>query len=130
MPCRDYDDTPSMTVSGQLVQRDARIKKLQDRNDMLARIACNVMRTLIHRMPVFTMVTDKAILTELKSAGVNPAQRNEVVEWWNLHKEADAKAQAQAALVAEGHATVKKLTKKQREALRAIGVNIKEPVKE
>lgn len=129
MPCRDYGDaSPSMTVSGQLIQRNERIKKLQERNDVLARVACNVMRTLIHRMSVVKPpVTAKDLIRELKGAGVGPAHRQEVVDWWVAHKEADQKAQAEAARVAHGHAVLKKLTRKDRDALRAIGISLKEP---
>lgn len=124
MPCRDYEDDRTSSSSRE-------IEQLRKQNDKLARIACNAMRVaenLISKaagVPVDEL-TQAMFAREFVKVGIKSGHRAEVFAWWDKHKMADA-LQADAAKIKAGHAVLKKLTKEEREALRAIGVNIKEP---
>jgi hypothetical protein len=72
-------------------------------------------------------LTQDMFAREFVKAGVKSGHRAEVLGWWEKHKMADAQAQAKDARIKAGHAVLKKLTKEERQALRAIGVDIKEP---
>lgn len=89
MPCRDYEDDRSST---------ARSEQDRSQRDRLARIAC-------------------AAMTELEDNGIAEAillRNDEVREWWEAHKIADAKAKAEKerkAAAAKEKARLKKLRK-------------------
>ena len=74
MPCRDYED------DSRYVRDDYEIRALKRQNDRLARIACRAMTALEQ--------DGRADLLLLAD--------EEVREWWEKHKIADAKAQAEA----------------------------------
>jgi len=69
MPCMSYDDDPGYNN-----------RQWKTKTDMLARIACNALSALEDINPAHPVFFD-----------------TEVSEWWNAHKEADAKAQAAKA---------------------------------
>ena len=75
MPCQDYGDTRS----GSKWRDEQRIRELEERNDMLARIACKAMQYLEDQeIEDFLLIKDP-----------------EVREWWTEHKAADIAAAAQ-----------------------------------
>lgn len=84
MPCQDYQPSKNET-------------ELSDRNNLLARVACNIMQTLASEKG-FTHMGEEDIIAQLREmmteAGVSTNHRNEVVTWWNAHRKADALAMA------------------------------------
>ena len=74
MPCRDYED------DSRYVRDDYEIRALKRQNDRLARIACRAMTALEQdgRADLLLLADD------------------EVRDWWEKHKIADAKAKAEA----------------------------------
>ena len=74
MPCRDYEDDRRYD------EYDARVQTLKKQNDRLARIACKAMTALEKDGHAdFLLLED-----------------DEVRDWWEKHKIADAKARAEA----------------------------------
>ena len=78
MPCRDYE---SDSWGYNKISSEA--KRLKEQNDRLARIACKVLTGL-----------EEADKQELL---VQILRDDEVREWWDKHKEADRRAQADIA---------------------------------
>jgi hypothetical protein len=99
MPCRDYNDTPKG------------YGELSARNDKLARMLCRVLDT-IEQEP-----------------GVVFDFGKEINAWWKEHKKQDELARKAQALQAErvrvAVRAMKKLTKKEREAL-----GLRHPIRE
>lgn len=74
MPCRDYEDDRAYH------DYDSEVRALKKQNDRLARIACKAMTAL----------------EELEKEDFLLLKDDEVRTWWLKHKEADAKARAEA----------------------------------
>lgn len=94
MPCRDYEYDGSGSDA-------AEIRELERQNDRLARVAC-------------------AAMTELERQGTAELvllQNEELRQWWEAHKIADAKAMAEAKAKAEAAAEKRRLAKVKKEVL-------------
>jgi hypothetical protein len=116
MPCRDYWPDANQEYHD---------KREKQQRDKLARIACNALTALEMARP-----GGLGVQNALVDAGVSVKQIEEALTWWDQHKKDDAAEQARrdrkAELKKKGQAILAKLTPSQREALREVGVDIKE----